>query len=210
MIKVLLVDDHELVREGLAQALTSSSDISVVGQANSVASAIQLAAKVPCDVVVMDLTMPDGTGLDAARVIRAKGAAAPAILILSMHADRQYLEAASRAGAAGFVHKTSPLAELVDAVRTVAAGGRSFCADPDRSGDRSSHDPLSPLSVLSPREREVLLLVAEGLHSKGIGDRLNINHKTVLAFRAKLMNKLGIDSVAGLTRFAIKHGLIPS
>lgn len=210
MIRVLLVDDHELVREGLAQALASVPDLTIVGQASSVAGAIALARSTPFDVVVLDLSMPDGSGLEVARALCSGAVRPPAVLILSMHADRQYLDAAHRAGASGFVHKGAPLDELVEAIRTVASGGRSFITDPTSPGGALAHDPLSPIASLSPREREVLLLVAEGLHAKAIGDRLSISHKTVLAFRAKLMAKLGIDSVAGLTRFAIKHGLIHS
>lgn len=210
-IKLLLADDHSILREGVANMLAHESDMKVVGQAASGIEAVELTRELAPDIVIMDIGMPDLNGIDATRQIRA-GYARCRVICLSVHREKQMVQAMLEAGASGYLLKTSARKELVAAVRTVAAGD-SYLSPPIAS-DVVNHlvcgdgtDRKSAFAVLTEREREVLQLIAEGVHSKVIGERLHISPRTVLAHRENIMKKLKLDSVAALTRYAIREGI---
>jgi DNA-binding NarL/FixJ family response regulator len=208
---IVLADDHRLVREGLRRLLEERADLRVVGEASTGDEAVALATAEHPDLVVMDLAMPGLSGVEATRRIRQSGNGTR-VLVLSMYGDRSHVEEVLRAGASGYVLKdaaTSDLLEAIDAVRAgdsfLSAGVTQQVVDaltrPGEPSDRS-------LASLTDREREVLTLIAEGLSSKEIGDRLGVSLKTVESHRANLMDKLDIHKVSALVRFAIRAGLV--
>jgi two-component system response regulator NreC len=205
---VILADDHALVRDGLRAVLAREPDIQVVGEAADGRDALRLVETAKPDVAVLDLSMPLLNGLDVARqlVARERG---PRPILITMHAEDRYVLDALRAGVRGYVLKKQAAADLVRAIREVA-GGRVYLspgvgatvAEAIRSGGPA------PDERLTPREREVLQLVAEGKTTKEIAAILNVSVKTADAHRTRLMQKLDIHDIAGLTRCAIRLGLI--
>ncbi len=212
MIRVLLVEDLTMTRAGLRALLEASGEVEVIGEASNGQEAIRLARKLKPDLILMDVAMPEMNGIEATRQIHA---AQPdiQIIMLSMHIDRQYIFESLRAGASGYVPKQAAFAELLNALRTVRDGG-TYLSPPlaslvmeDYVRRAKGTDPSSELDKLSPRERQVLQLIAEGHSSAGIARTLHISARTVDTHRHNLMVKLGIHSIAGLTKFAIRHGL---
>ncbi len=212
---MLVVDDHAVVREGLRHVLTAAEGFSVVGEAANATEALGLAESVRPDVVLLDLTMPGMSGLDAAAELRRRASGAR-ILVLSMHEQDEYVLAAVRGGADGYILKDASPAELRAAVRTVRAGGEYFSPAVARRlaaavrGDVATQSPRDRLQLLTPREREVLALVATGQTNREIAARLGISPRTVESHRESLMKKLALRTVADLTRFALQTGLLPS
>lgn len=209
-IKIILADDHKLMREGLKSLLNQQSDISVVAQADNGREAVQLAERMDPDVVVMDVSMPDLNGIDATRQILAR-APRTRIIALSMHSDRQFVVEMLRAGATGYIVKDSAFEELATAIRTVARGQNylapkigKFSVE-DLSPDFQDQPLVAPR--LTDREREVLQLIAEGKGTKEVAAELHLSTKTVETHRQHLMDKLDIYSVAELTKYAIREGL---
>lgn len=198
-IRVLICDDHSVVREGVRHVLAAEHGFEVIGEASNGAEAVRLAESLSPDVVVMDLSMPGISGFDAVRQIRAKVPHARA-LVLSIHDHAEYLQQSARAGAQGYLLKDSSPAELRNAIRTVFAGGQAF-AEPVATDDR--------LGLLTPRERSVLAEIASGKTSKEIGATLRISVRTVEAHRDSMTRKLKLRGTAALTRFAMEHGLTP-
>jgi len=220
-IRIVIADDHQIVREGLKSLLKAEPDVDVVAEAVDGRSAVKLAAELQPDVVVMDINMPDLNGIDATRQItRAsrRSGAPPKVVGLSAYSDRRFTMGMLSAGASGFVVKDAAFAELAEAIRTVA-GDKVYLspaiashAIADGGGAGSSPVPVpasmpSVFSDLSPREREILQLTAEGKAMKEIASQLDISIKTVETHRRKVMEKLGMDSVAELTKYAIREGL---
>lgn len=219
-IRVVLVDDHGIVREGLRQVLTSGGDFDVVGEASNGEQALQVAADTQPDVILLDITMPGDSGLVVAEKLRAAVPIAR-VLMLSVHDDAEYVMQSVRAGAHGYLRKDTTPGDLRAAVRAVHAGDAWFSpavakrltevlrseAAPAPPAPAATPAPAS-LDVLTPREREVLVLVAKGLLNKEIGAQLGISTRTVEAHRDSLVRKLGIRSAAGLTRFALEQGLL--
>ena len=204
-IRVLVVDDHSVVREGIRHILEGEPGFAVVGEAANGAEALRLAEAQRPDVVVLDVTMPGESGLRVApRLLAAVPEAR--VLFLSMHDNAEYVREGTRVGAHGYILKDSAAAELRAAVRTVHAGGSYFSA-PSRASD-GGDSPATPatLDVLTGREREVLAGIARGLTNKEIAAQLGISHRTVETHRESLMRKLGIRTVAGLTRFVLDAG----
>jgi DNA-binding NarL/FixJ family response regulator len=210
-IRVVLADDHDLVRAGLRALLQSIAGVEVVAEAGDGREALRLVESHRPDVVLMDILMPGLNGLEAmARVV--KDWPSVRVLILSMNSAEEFVLHAVRAGASGYLLKNARLAELEQAIRAVA-GGQTYLS-PAVSGHliddcrrRPDGDP-GPLERLTPRQREVLQLVAEGHSSKEIAKRLGIGARTVELYRSQLMDALDIHDVAGLTRFAIRTGLV--
>ena len=207
-IKVLLADDHAVLREGLAALLTEQPDIVVVGSATNGREALRAARELGPDLVVMDVAMPELNGIDAARELSQRDPPIP-VVILSMHDDAEHVTQALQAGAAGYLLKQSAAREIIDAVRAVHAGRRylsppvaEIVAEYVRGGARAS-----PLDVLSARERQILQLVAEGRTSAQIAASLHLSPKTVETYRSRMMDKLGIPDITGLVKFAIRHGV---
>jgi DNA-binding NarL/FixJ family response regulator len=211
--RILLVDDHEIFLEGLRGLLDKQRDMEVVGEARDGRAAVAAAREVVPDVVVMDITMPGLNGIEATRMIVAE-LPATRVVALSMHSTRRFMAEVLKAGASGYLLKESAVAELLLAIRTVTAG-RAYLSPRITDAvvdDYVRHVPSErsvAFSSLTPREREVLQLVAEGKSTKEIAALLHVSIKTVEAHRAQVMDKLRIHSVAGLTKFAVNEGLTP-
>lgn len=212
-MRLLLVDDHALVREGLRAVLEAGGEMKVAGEGASGLEAIELFRELRPDVALLDIGMPDMDGLAACSRIRAEHPDAR-ILILTVHAEEQFFFEALRAGAHGYVLKRSTADELRGAIRTVAMGGTWLSPElagtlvEDFVGRARAGEDGPALGALSLREREVLKLVAEGNTNAEIGKLLSISAKTVQTHRAHAMEKLGLHERTGLVRYAIRTGLI--
>ena len=226
-IRVLLADDHDILRYGLKMLLGLQPDMQVVGEARTGQEALEMAQELQPDVVVMDITMPEMDGLQACRIMRSLQPATQ-VLFLTMHESEEYFLQALRMGAAGYLVKKAAPTELHMAIREVAHGGaflypglakaliRAYVADAavtaptSRREERGKTSSIAQeLQALTPREIEVLKLVAEGRTNQEIADRLVLSIKTIQAHRANVMEKLGLHDITKLVRFAIRHGLIP-
>ncbi len=211
-IRILLVDDHAVLRAGLRALLGAEPGLTVVGEAATGEEAVEKARTLRPDVVVMDLSMPGMDGLEATRRIAALGLGAK-ILVLTVHAEQEYLLPVLEAGGSGYVTKTSADEDLIEAIRTVARGDVFLYPSAARlllqryKAAESGAEP-SPLARLSEREREVLALTAEGYSSAEIGERLFISPKTVDTYRSRIMEKLGLHHRSELVRFALRTGLL--
>ncbi len=216
-IRVMLVDDHEVVRAGLRAFLEGQSGIEVVAEAASGAEALRLAGTVCPDVILMDITMPDMDGIQATRRLQEMGAPCP-VLALTVHEDKQYFFEMLAAGASGYLSKRAAPDELVNAIQAVAAGhvylqpslARWLLEDYRRLSTTmpAQETPPASLDTLTRRERQVLELVAEGLTNPQIGERLGISPKTVARHRERIMAKLNLHSRTELVKFAIRAGLV--
>jgi DNA-binding NarL/FixJ family response regulator len=212
-IRVLVADDHAVVREGIRHVLAPSHGFDIAGEAASGRAAVELAGTVEPDVIVLDVSMPDGTGLEVIGDVR-RAAPQARVLILSVHDESEYVLEAVRAGAHGYLRKDSSPAELRDAVRAVDRGESFFSpamaarlSDALRvESDRTSR--TSKLALLTGRERDVLEGIANGETNKEIASRYGISPRTVETHRESLMRKLEIHNVAGLTRLAVEEGLV--
>jgi DNA-binding NarL/FixJ family response regulator len=210
-IRVAIADDHALLRGGVRSLLTGLPDIEVVGEAANGQQVLTLARSTPLDVVLMDISMAGMNGLEATERL-AKESPRVRVVILSIHEDREYVQRALRAGAVGYVLKDAEPAELLLAVRTVAAGRPYLGPTVSRHivetyGKRAGSD--ATLADLTERQREILHLIAKGTSSRRIATALSISVKTVEAHRTRLMQRLGIHDLAGLVRFAVRSGLVP-
>ena len=209
-IRVLVADDHMIVRTGIRHVLESEPGFEVVGEAGNGADALTLAAELLPDVVVLDISMPDGSGLELAARLRETGDSR--VLILSMHNNAEYVLESVRAGAHGYLLKDTAATELRTAIRAVCQG-ESYFSPPVASrlsaavrGERDQRP--AGLEQLTAREREVLLGIAQGRTNKEIATQLHISHRTVETHRESLMRKLQIRTVAELTRFALGAGIL--
>ena len=209
-IRVLLADDHALMREGLRALLTGVPDIEVVGEAGTGREAEMQALALKPDVVLMDVAMSGQNGIDAARAIHLKFPAIR-ILMLSMHASAEYVYRAFEAGASGYLLKEMAIDEIITAVRTVRRGGRYLSPALAEAVPRPavSGHPKSPIDSLSARERQVLQLVVEGRTSLEIARMIHLSPSSVQTYRSRLMLKLGVSDVPSLVKFALEHGLTP-
>ena len=223
-IRIVLADDHDILRQGLKLLLGLQQDMQVVGEARTGREALELTVNLKPDVVVMDISMADMDGLEACKHI-CQQEPATQVLMLTMHESEEYFFKALHMGAAGYLVKKAAPAELQAAVRAVAHGGaflyaglakaliRAYLAQPDITSADSTHDAkeatlAQELSALTPREVEVMTLVAEGCTNQEIANRLMLSIKTVQAHRANVMEKRGLHDITQLVRFAMRHGLI--
>ena len=210
-IRVLLADDHAMMRDGLKALLSASPDISVIAEVSNGGEAVRRAEELRPDVVVMDIAMPDLNGIEAARMLRDKCPGAR-VVILSMHSSSEHVFRAFEAGAAGYVLKESAGTEMDAAVRAVY-GGRHYLS-PAIAALAPHAQPADgragPLDSLSARERQVLQLVVEGHSSAEIAKRVHLSPKSVETYRSRLMKKLGVSDVPSLVKFAIHHGITPA
>ena len=212
-IRILVADDHAVVREGIRHVLAAQHGFDIAGEAASGAEAVKLASECEPDVVVLDVSMPGGTGLEVIADVR-RAAPQARVLILSVHDEAEYVLQAVRAGADGYLRKDSSPAELRDAVRAVDRGESVFSpAVAGRLSDalRGESDRLarvSRIALLTARERDVLEGIASGETNKEIASRYGISPRTVETHRESLMRKLEIHNVAGLTRLAVEEGLV--
>ena len=212
-IRVVLVDDHAIVRTGLKAVLADAPEIDVVGEASGGNEAVALLERTPADVVVMDLSMSDGDGLTATRDITSAGDGTR-VLVLTMHAEEAYLEAVLEAGSSGYLGKATADRDLVEAVRTVARGemfvqpsAAHVLAQGARRRDQQATD-RARYERLTDREREVMRLIAEGYTAPEIGEQLAISPKTVDTYKQRVNDKLGLTHRADYVKLALKLGLL--
>ena len=211
-IKVLIVDDHAVLRAGLTALLEDEGDMTVIGEASNGEDAIELARTLRPDVVIMDLSMPGLGGLEATRRISALELGVK-ILVLTAHAEEEYLFPVLDAGGSGYVTKTRADDDLINAIREVARGEVFLYAPAtklllQRYQERNDESEAGQLQQLSQREREVLALTAEGFSSSEIGERLFISPKTVDTYRSRITQKLGLKHRSEVVRFALQTGLL--
>ncbi|NBD36394.1 MAG: response regulator [Chloroflexi bacterium] len=211
--KLFLADDHPIVRDGLRFLLNAQPDMEVVGEAADGQETLQAIRNVRPDIVILDIAMPVLNGIAVAEQIQELYPEVQ-VIILSMHATTEHIFRALRAGAEGYLVKETAGEEVLDAIHTVQAGGRYLSHEisnkviEDYILQRESVAEASPLDRLSAREREVLQLVAEGRSSAEIADILSLSPKTVDTYRSRMMQKLHIDDLPSLVKFAIQHGVI--
>ena len=210
IIRVILADDHQIIRDGLRSLMENEPDIEIVGEANNGRVAIQMAQELQPNVVLMDITMPVLNGIEATRQILAKTTGVK-VLALSMHSDEQFVAGVLGAGASGYILKDCTSAELSHAIRTVAMNQNYLSpriTDVIVEGYVChSINSARHLPIITPREREVLQLIAEGKSVKEIAGALYISHKTVEKHREQIMRKLNAHSIAELTKYAIREGI---
>ncbi len=211
--RILLVDDHQIMREGLMSLMANEPDLEVVGDASDGRQAVQLAKRLKPDLVVMDISMPGLSGIEATRQILEELDRAR-VLALSMHADPRFVAGALEAGAHGYMIKDCTSQELLECIRTVAGGGTYLSPQVAevvvkgfvrRLGEETG---TPPASVLTPREREVLQLLVEGHAAKAIAERIHLGVKTVETHRRNIMEKLGLKSMVDLIKYAMREGVV--
>lgn len=211
-IKVLLADDHAVVRDGLRALLEASSEVEVIGDAANGRQAVELVGELNPDIVIMDISMPELNGIDAARQILGTSPQV-GVIILSMLGTSDHIFTALQAGVKGFLLKESAGREVMEAVRSVH-GGETYFSRPITSTLITDYlqarrdTQTGTLESLSARENEILCMVVEGKTSAEIGDILHLSPKTVETYRSRMMQKLGISDLPQLFKFAIKHGLL--
>lgn len=213
-IRILIADDHKIMLDGLKALLEAQENIQIVGQALNGREAVKLAHKEKPDMVIIDVAMPDLNGLEAMRQILQDNPKTK-VLALSMHSDRRYVTGMLSAGASGYILKHCAFEELALAIQTVLRN-QVYLSPPiagilvkelSQAGSPRAGQQIASLSSLTPREREVLQLIAEGHSAREIAQRLHLSVKTIETHRRQIMEKLGIRSVAELTKFAIREGL---
>ncbi len=211
-ITVFLADDHRMVRDGFRLLLETQPDIKVIGEAGTGREVVRQTAKLKPDIILMDIAMPELNGIEATKQIIESHSAAK-IIILSMYSTTQHIFQALKAGAKGYILKESAGDDIIKAVRTVHSGKTFLCDEitdlvvGDYIEKRESAATDDPLSRLSTREREVLQLLVEGKSNTKIAELLFLSQKTVETYRSHLMQKLGINDLPGLVKFAIQHGI---
>ena len=212
MIRIFLADDHAIVREGIVSLLDNERDLKVVGQAGDGTEAVEKIAKTKPDVVIMDISMPGLNGVEAMERLLREGSPSK-FLILTQHEKEEYVRLAMHAGASGYLVKYSISREVVDAIRAVARGELYFSPSISKillsDYVQKARDKAAPRNdlQLTARETEVVRYIAEGLSTRQIAERLSVGARTVEFHRANIIQKLGIRDVAGITRYAIKHGI---
>jgi DNA-binding NarL/FixJ family response regulator len=206
-VRILLADDHTIVRQGLKLILSAHADLEVVGEAANGREAVELADKLRPDIVLMDVQMPELNGIDASRKMVAANPRIR-ILVLSMHKEAVYVREILKAGARGYILKDAIDTELLNAIRSVSRGDGYISPAVAGALNDKTKDPSNPVDMLSTREREVLLLIASGKTNKEIATHLNLSVYTVDSHRGKIMEKLNLHSAGELVRFAMKNGLV--
>src|SRR5262252_2861452 len=209
MIKVCVVDDHAVVREGLKRIIAENPGMAVTAEAGDGHEALKVIQSEPCDVILLDITMPNKNGLDVLKQLHSESPRLP-VLVLSMHAEDQYAVRVLRAGAAGYLTKESAPAKLVQAIRKVVRGGKyvSPTLAERLVYDLDSGSTKAPHEVLSDREYQVLCMIASGRTVTDIAGELTLSVKTISTYRVRILEKLNMKNNAEMTRYAIKEGLV--
>ncbi len=210
MIRVLIADDHPILRQGVRQILSDTADVTVAAEAGSGPELLAAARATPADVVVMDISMPGATGLDLLRQLKIEKPALP-VLVLSVHSEQEYAVRALKAGASGYLTKGSAPNELVAAIRRVAGGGRYLT---ETLAERLADEVQAPAKgklpheMLSDREHEVFLLIARGKTPREIAQKMSLSPKTVSTYRARILEKMSLKNNAELMHYAFENGLV--
>jgi len=209
MIRVVVVDDHAVVREGLKRIISENPGMAVTGEAGDGHEALKLIRGGACDVVLLDITMPNKSGLDVLKELRTEVPRLP-VLVLSMHSEDQYAVRVLRAGAAGYLTKESAPAKLVQAIRKVVRGGKYVSPSLAEKlvSDLGTDTERPPHEILSDREYQVLCLIASGKTVSEIGAELALSVKTISTYRVRILEKLRMKNNAEITRYAIKERLV--
>ena len=208
MIRVITVDDHPVVRRGLNQIIAAEQDMQVVGEAENAREAIRVIREIPCDAVVLDITLPDASGLDILSRLKSEYPTLP-VLIMSIHDEEQYAVRVLKAGASGYLMKNSIPEELIQAIRKITSGGKYISpAIAERLASEVASPGKSPHENLSDREFQIMCLIASGKSLKEIGEALFISGKTVSSYRTRILEKMGMSTNADLTRYALEHHLV--
>jgi len=209
MIKLLIADDHTLVRKGLKQILLDFNDIERVDEAGDGKKTISEVSQNNYDLVLLDISLPDRSGIDVLKQLKSIKPKLP-VLILSMHPEEQYAFRSLRAGAAGYLTKESAPDELINAIRRVAGGGKYITPSlaEKLAGELDPHVGRPLHEILSDREYQVMCMIASGDTVKGIAEALNLSVKTISTHRSRILKKMHIDNNAQITYYAIKHGLV--
>ncbi|NVN98004.1 MAG: response regulator transcription factor [Geobacteraceae bacterium] len=211
-IRVLIADDHSVVREGLRMIIDGFDGMTVVGEAIDGKEAIKMHEQLSPDVIIMDISMPMLNGIEATRIICKRNHDVK-IVILSMHLSREYVANAISAGARSYLSKESSGVWVIKAIQAVTKGqfyfGPGIKAPPDFTLKKKQVNLKIPLEILSQREREVLQLVVEGKTSRQVAEILFLSPKSIETYRSRLMNKLGVNSFSSLVKFAVSHGVTP-
>lgn len=207
--RILIVDDHAIVREGLKQILAEVDDIEVAGEAECSSCALQMTRKKAWDMVLMDISMPDRSGIETLEIMRKENPGIK-VLMLSMHREAQYAVRSLKSGAAGYLNKQSAPDQLVDAIRLVASGKKYISAElaQELANEVSGEHVERPHEALSNREYQTLCMIASGLTVSAIAEKLLLSVKTISMYRARLLTKMHMKNNSELTHYAIKHGLI--
>ena len=207
-LRIVVADDHTLVRAGLVTLMSRMPDVEIAGEVADGRAALKMVKELQPDIAILDISMPELNGLDAAEKLRHESPKTK-VIILSMHANEEYVAQALKAGAAGYLLKDAATTELDMAIRVVAQG--QFYLSPSISRqvvDTYLHGGPTGLDLLSPRQREILQLIAEGKSTREIAETLHLSVKTIETHRAQLMERLDIHDVAGLIKYALRKGLI--
>lgn len=208
IIKVIIADDHTILRDGLKQILAETDDIQVIAEAESATEAIMIARKNPADVVVLDISLPDRNGIEALKTLK-KETPDLAVLMLSMHKEDQYAIRSLKAGASGYLTKQGASSELVTAIRTVAKGKKYLTASVAESLANHFGGEEKPLhQTLSDREFQTLTMIASGMTVSDIAEKLCLSVKTISVYRARLLEKMRLHNNSEITHYAIKNQLI--
>jgi len=208
MTRVITVDDHPVVRRGLKQIISAEQDMQVVGEAENAREAICVIRQTPCDAVVLDITLPDASGLDVLSQLKSERPTLP-ILIMSIHGEEQYAMRVLKAGASGYLMKNSIPEELIKAIRKIASGGKYISPSlAERLASELASPGTPPHEKLSDREFQIMCLIASGKSLKEIGAALCISDKTVSTYRSRILEKMRMSTNADLTRYALEHHLI--
>lgn len=209
MIRVVIADDHAVVRAGVKQILADASGVSVVGEASSGNEALELVRKTPCDVLILDISMPGRGGMETLKQLRSESSDLP-VLFLTMHAEEQYAVRAIKAGAAGYMTKDSIADDLVNAVRKVSAGKKYITASvAERLAEEIGMDAeKTPHERLSDREYQIFIMIASGKTVSEIGKELSLSVKTISTYRARILEKTGLRNNAEITHYAFQEKLV--
>jgi DNA-binding NarL/FixJ family response regulator len=208
-IKVIIADDHSILRQGLLQILSETDDIAVIAEAKNASEAIKLAYKSEADVMLLDISLPDRNGIDALKIIKRDNPML-AILMLSMHREDQYAIRSLKAGASGYLSKQSASSDLVTAIRTIAKGKKFITPELAEAlaNQVSSPSDKLPHETLSDREFQTMIMIASGLSVSDIALQLSLSVKTISMYRARLLDKMQMKHNAELTHYAIKNELV--
>jgi len=210
MVKILVADDHAVVRQGVKQILADDFDDAVIGEASNIHEVLDLVRKRKWDIVILDMTMPGRSGLDALKDLKQLHPKLP-VLVLSMHPEDQFAVRVFKAGAAGYLTKESAAEELVTAIRKVLHGGKYISSSLAEVLATSLSDDLGnpPHLTLSDREYQILSLIASGKTARNIANELSLGVSTISTYRSRILQKLKMKNNAELTRYALQHQLVP-